>query len=160
MVCILLNTIVLAMSWYGESATVTKFTTLANFVFMGIFTIEAFIKIVAMKSSYFKDSWNIFDFVVVVFTPIVIVISLFPQLGIDAKKQATLLRVLRMLRILRIVKKAEKLQIIFETILEAIPAMGSLGVLLLLFLFLFSIIGMQLFSFVTLQSDLDVHANF
>ena len=109
MVCILLNTIVLAMSWYGESASVTQFTTLANFVFMGIFTIEAFIKIVAMKCSYFKDSWNVFDFVVVVFTPIVIVISLFPQLGIDAKKQATLLRVLRMLRILRIVKKAEKL---------------------------------------------------
>ena len=65
-----------------------------------------------------------------------------------------------MLRILRIVKRAEKLQIIFETILEAIPAMGSLGMLLLLFLFLFTVIGMQLFSFVKLQSDLDVHANF
>lgn len=42
----------------------------------------------------------------------------------------------------------------------AIPALGSLAVLLLLFLFLFSIIGTQLFSYVKLQSDLNDHANF
>jgi hypothetical protein len=45
-------------------------------------------------------------------------------------------------------KRAKKLQIIAQTVLEAIPAMGSLGVLLLLFLFLFAVIGNQLFSFV------------
>jgi hypothetical protein len=96
---------------------------------------------------------------VVILTPIIILLSSL-DIGIDGSKQATILRVLRMLRLLRIFKKLEKLQIIFETILEAIPAMGSLGVLLLLFLFLFSVIGMQLFSFVRLQGDLDHHANF
>ena len=109
MICIMLNTVVLACSWYDQPANVDDLTTKANYLFMAIFTIEAIIKIVAYHCAYFKDSWNIFDFVVVVFTPIVIVISLFPDLGIDAKKQATLLRVLRMLRVLRIVKKAEKL---------------------------------------------------
>ena len=86
MLCILLNTIVLALSWYQEPHSVLSFTKNANLVFVAIFTAEAIIKIVAYKCAYFKDPWNIFDFVVVVVTPIVIIISLFPALGIDAKK--------------------------------------------------------------------------
>jgi voltage-dependent calcium channel L type alpha-1C/voltage-dependent calcium channel L type alpha-1D len=64
------------------------------------------------------------------------------------------------LRVLRLVKRAKKLQIIAQTVLEAIPSMGSLGVLLLLFLFLFAVIGNQLFSFVKLQGDLNRQFNF
>ena len=66
-------------------------------------------------------------------------------------------RVVRILRVLRIIKRADKLQIIFETIVMALPAMGSLGALLLLFIFLFTIIGMQCFGEVKLQSELTDH---
>ena len=38
--------------------------------------------------------------------------------------------------------------------------MGSLGLLLLLLVFLFAIIGMQLFGHVKIQPDLHYHANF
>jgi ABC-type anion transport system duplicated permease subunit len=48
------------------------------------------------------------------------------------------------------VKRAEKLKIIVETIMEALPALGSLGTLLMLFIFLFTIVGIQIFSFVQL----------
>lgn len=78
MLCIMLNTIVLAMSWYDEPESITAFTKHANTVFIVIFTLEAIIKIIAMNCAYFKDPWNVFDFIVVVFTPIVIVVSLFP----------------------------------------------------------------------------------
>jgi len=53
-----------------------------NYVFMAIFTIEAILKIIAMKSKYFKDSWNIFDFVVVIGTIFVLIIS-FSGTGLD-----------------------------------------------------------------------------
>jgi voltage-dependent calcium channel L type alpha-1C/voltage-dependent calcium channel L type alpha-1D len=49
---------------------------------------------------------------------------------------------------------------IFDTIVIAAPAMGSLGLLLLLIVVLFAIIGMQLFAFVKLQSELNARANF
>jgi hypothetical protein len=46
------------------------------------------------------------------------------------------------------------------TIFVALPSMGSIAALLFLFLFLYSIIGMQLFSFIALNGELNDHANF
>ena len=134
-----------------------------NFVFMIIFTIEAIIKLIAMKTIYFKDSWNVFDFTVVIVTLIILLISAIPDTGINMADQASLLRLLRILRVLRIVKKAKHLQMIFNTIVEAMPSMASLGVLFLLFTFTFSIIGMSLFGMVKNENTmfgLNKHANF
>lgn len=105
---------------------------IVNFVFMAIFTVEAIIKLYALGRRYFKDSWNCFDFVVVIGSLLALIVKLIPDSGIDLGMQATMIRILRVLRVLRIVKRAVKLQIIFETIVQALPAMGSLGVLLLL----------------------------
>jgi hypothetical protein len=127
---------------------------------MAIFTVEAIIKLIAQKKLYFKDNWNLFDFVVVVFTAIVVGMQLIPQINIELTLQATLIRVLRILRVLRIIKKLEKLQIIFMTIMTALPSMGSLAALLLMFLFLYSVMGMNIFSFVQLNGSLNEHANF
>jgi hypothetical protein len=44
--------------------------------------------------------------------------------------------------------------------MESLPALGSLGALLLLLIFLFSVIGVQMFAFVKLQDNLHEHANF
>lgn len=126
---------------------------------MAIFTLEAIIKLIALRTSYFRDSWNIFDFVVVVGSIAALLISMF-KTDSDIAMQATMVRILRVLRVLRIVKRAKKLQIIFETIVAALPAMGSLGLLLILLQFLFAIIGMQLFGYIKLQDELNYHANF
>jgi len=127
---------------------------------MGIFSVECIIKLIAMRKTYFKDNWNNFDFVVVMFSSLALLIKATPSLGIDVNAQATIIRILRVLRVLRLIKRAKKLQIIFETIILALPAMGSLGALLLLFVFLFAIVGMQMFAFVKWQSDINYHANF
>jgi hypothetical protein len=50
---------------------------------MVIFTIEAIIKLAALKCAYFKDSWNCFDFVVVIGSIFAVTLSLFPDIGID-----------------------------------------------------------------------------
>ena len=60
----------------------------------------------------------------------------------DIATQATIIRILRVLRVLRIIKRATKLQMIFDTILISLPAMSSLGLLLILIQILFAIIGM------------------
>lgn len=47
-----------------------------------------------------------------------------------------------------------------NTFLLAIPELANVGALLFLFLFLFAVLGVFLFSGVKLQSELDDHANF
>lgn len=140
-VCILLNTLVLALTWYDQSTLAHTVLVNLNYVFMAIFTVEAVLKIIAMKSAYFKDGWNLFDFVVVVFTILALIIANIDALKVDVSQQATMIRILRILRVLRMFKKAQKLKIISETIMVSLPALASLGALLFLFIFLFTVIG-------------------
>ena len=107
---------------------------------MGIFTVEAIVKIIAMRFKYFKDNWNKFDFTIVVLTAIILGIGWF-GIGGNLGVTSTILRSLRIGRIFRLVKRAKKLQVIFATLLEAVPAMGSLGLLMFLLIFMYSIIG-------------------
>jgi hypothetical protein len=46
-----------------------------NYAFMAIFILEACFKLIAMKCLYFKDPWNVFDFVVIVATIVVLVLA-------------------------------------------------------------------------------------
>jgi len=105
LICIFLNTILLTIKWYDMPTTLVLVIEYMNYVFMFIFTVEAIVKIIALKSRYFKDSWNIFDFVVVIGTLLVLVVSFF-DIGIDLGVQSTILRSLRIGRVFRIVKRA------------------------------------------------------
>ena len=48
-----------------------------------IFTLEAIIKLIALRCTYFKDGWNNFDFVVVIGSLVAVFLTFFPNLGID-----------------------------------------------------------------------------
>jgi hypothetical protein len=107
MACIVLNTFVLMIKWYAMSNSVINAITLINYVFMAIFTLEAVIKLFALRRNYFKETWNIFDFTVVVGT-LAILVSGFLNLG-NFGIQSTILRSMRIGRILRILRKFKKL---------------------------------------------------
>ena len=76
MLLILINTLVLAFNWYMQPDYFDKPIEFLNYIFMAAFTLEAVIKIFAMRCNYFGDAWNIFDFSVVVLT---IAILIFKQ---------------------------------------------------------------------------------
>ena len=100
-------------------------------------------KIYAMRWSYFQEPWNIFDFTVVVLTLVILILINFFDIGSSLAATSTILRTLRIGRVFRLVKRAKKLQIIFQSLINSLPAMGSLGLLLMLFMFMFAIIGMS-----------------
>ena len=159
MLMILSNTIVLAIKWYAMPKVVVDVINVLNYTFSIIFTIEAIIKLWAMGRNYFKDSWNIFDFIVVVGTWIVIIV--LAQSDEDGVQiLGTILRTLRIGRIFRIVKRAPSIQIIFQTLIEALPAIASLGLLLGLLFFMYAVIGIGSFGAVTLQDNMNYHTNF
>lgn len=74
---------------------------------MAVFTIEAVLKLMAMHRTYFWETWNIFDFIVVVATFLILIIG-FLHLG-DFAIQATILRSLRIGRLLKIIRGAKKI---------------------------------------------------
>ena len=105
MACIISNTIVLAVKWYMMPLIVVKVVEILNYIFMVIFTIEAILKIFAMRKNYFKDGWNVFDFTVVVLTAVILAIS-FLGIGGNLGVTSTILRSLRIGRIFRLIKRA------------------------------------------------------
>ncbi len=46
-----------------------------NYFFTAVFTIEAVLKILAHGISYFKEGWNVFDFLIVIVSYITIIIA-------------------------------------------------------------------------------------
>jgi len=62
---ILLNTIVLGLKYEGMSENFTNVTEQINDIFTVVFLIEAICKLLGMGKSYFKDGWNLFDFLIV-----------------------------------------------------------------------------------------------
>lgn len=136
----MLNTCVLAVTHFMMSDEISRVCELINYVFMVIFTLEAVIKIYGLKCDYFKDSWNLFDFFVVVLTLGILVLTAL-NLVQDISLIGMLLRTLRTGRVFRLVKRAETLQITFQTLVASAPSIGSLGSLLIMMVFMFAIIG-------------------
>eukprot|EP00947_MAST-08B_sp_MAST-8B-sp1_P003925 g3925.t1 len=160
MVFILLNTIIMAMTYFGQSDDYSMFLDIANYVFAFIFTIECGLKLTALCHLYFKDPWNVFDFLIVAGTNIGLVVQWSGGGGANVSSITTVVRTFRVGRIFRLVKKAKRLRQLFNTLLLSFPALGNIGGLLFLVFFIFTVMGVQLFALVGLHGDLNEHANF
>ena len=127
-------------------------------IFTAIYSIEMIIKLTAMRGSYFHDGWCIFDFLIVISAWAGIV--LLQVFNINIGSITTIIRSFRIARVLKLIKAAKNLQQIFQTFILAIPELMNVGALLILFLFLFAVLGVYLFAEVKLQENMDRHANF
>jgi hypothetical protein len=117
------------------------------------------LKLIALGfKRYFKDGWNVFDFILVISSSISIIV--WNMTHLKFVRVSTLIRTFRIARIFRLVKRAKRLKLIFDTFIASLPALANVGGLLMLFLYIYSILGVFLFAEIQLQTTLDVHANF
>jgi len=65
MICIVLNMFQMCITFEGASSSITQITDYLNYFFTTVFIVEALLKFIAFGFSYFRDSWNLFDFFVV-----------------------------------------------------------------------------------------------
>ena len=102
------------------------------------FTIEILIRIVAEKSlvKFFKDGWNVFDFIIVT-------ISLVPVGGTESIFVARLLRIIRILRIVTVVPAFRH---IIEALIKTIPRVGFIALLMFIFIYIWGAIGTLIFG--------------
>jgi hypothetical protein len=108
--------------------------------------------------AFFHDTNCLFDFIVVVGSIISTVVSL--SLNMDFGASVLFIRAIRIVRIFKYTKSSRQIKVIFETLYVTIPALTNIGGLLLLFLYIYSVLGVFLFAEVKLQDNLDIHANF
>ena len=162
MFCIVLNTVTMSMTHFGQEDTFTSRMRICSIVFLSIFTVEAVLKLATFGKSYFRDPWNTFDFIVVA-TSLILgeILPLLPMLNVDNLRWGSqLIRVLRVGRLLKLVNRLQTMRELFSTLLLTMPALGNITALLSLLFIIFAIVGVQLFGKVAYYDTLDVHINF
>uniref|UniRef100_A0A8C9TYZ8 Calcium voltage-gated channel subunit alpha1 E n=1 Tax=Scleropages formosus TaxID=113540 RepID=A0A8C9TYZ8_SCLFO len=119
-----------------------------DYVFTGVFTFEMIIKMIDQglilhDGSYFRDLWNILDFIVVVGA--LIAFALTNNKGRDIKTIKSL-RVLRVLRPLKTIKRLPKLKAVFDCVVNSLKNVFNILIVYKLFMFIFAVIAVQLFK--------------
>jgi len=66
MIIILLNMILMGLEHYEQSDEFENALYVVNTAFIVIFTTECVLKLISLRLYFFKQAWNVFDFVVVV----------------------------------------------------------------------------------------------
>jgi voltage-gated sodium channel type X alpha len=110
-ICITLNTVLMTIHWYDISKDLQAKIDLGNYCFTFIFLVEAVCKIAGLGFRYFLDSWNIFDFSIVVISICSLILVSFNISSFA--RTATLLRAFRLGRIFKILRKNKSLRVIF-----------------------------------------------
>ena len=137
--CILANTFFMSMEKYPVDQSRTAMLEKANNVFTIIFIIEMILKIIGLTPHlYFKETWNIFDSIVILFSILEVMLKQF-------QSNIAVLRAFRLLRILKLAKSWPTLNKLIRIIGRSLGNLGHLSFVLFIVLFIFAVIGMQLF---------------
>ncbi|XP_078519331.1 sodium channel protein type 5 subunit alpha-like isoform X2 [Lissotriton helveticus] len=138
-ICIVLNTLFMALEHYDMSAEFETMLSVGNQVFTGIFTAEMVLKIIALDPYYyFQQGWNIFD-------SIIVILSLM-ELGLASMGNLSVLRSFRLLRVFKLAKSWPTLNTLIKIIGNSVGALGNLTLVLAIIVFIFAVVGMQLFG--------------
>ncbi len=114
-----------------------RWVILSHNITLGVFIAEAALKMFARwprPDRYFRDGWNVFDFSI-------IVLALVPATG----GFAVIARLARLMRLLRLVSAVPELRLIVATLVRSIPGMMHIVALMSLIVYIYAIIGYQLF---------------
>lgn len=118
-----------------------------NYVFTFIFNTEMIIKLIGLGcKQYFDDAWNKFDAFVVVATDFGLILNFLNVDGASFSTAATVIRAFRIMRIIRLVKKNKDIKLILDTLFNIIPQITNFIGLLFLLLFIYTALGINLFS--------------
>ncbi|KAG5346938.1 SCN60 protein, partial [Acromyrmex charruanus] len=136
--CIVLNTGFLAMEHHGMSESIRQALNIGNKVFTSIFTFECFLKLLALSKDFFNNGWNNFDLIIVSASLIDLTFELVDGLSV--------IRGLRLLRVLKLAQSWTTMKVLLSIIISTIGALGNLTFVLVIVIYIFAVIGMQLFS--------------
>ncbi|KAL9871764.1 sodium channel protein para isoform X9 [Glossina fuscipes] len=137
--CIVVNTMFMAMDHHDMNKEMDRVLKSGNYFFTATFAIEATMKLMAMSPKYyFQEGWNIFDFIIVA-------LSLL-ELGLEGVQGLSVLRSFRLLRVFKLAKSWPTLNLLISIMGRTMGALGNLTFVLCIIIFIFAVMGMQLFG--------------
>ncbi|MEW8044161.1 MAG: ion transporter [gamma proteobacterium symbiont of Phacoides pectinatus] len=132
---ILFNAAVLGMQTYRTlPSAVLENLDLLDRLCLVVFVIEILLKLSVYRLSFFRQGWNLFDFVIVA-------IALVPATG-----GLSILRAFRIFRVLRLITAVQSIRRVVSGMLVAIPGVGSVGGLLLIVFYIGAVISTTLYG--------------
>ncbi|XP_011504558.1 PREDICTED: sodium channel protein para [Ceratosolen solmsi marchali] len=155
-----LNMLTMTLDHYQQSDTFSNVLDYLNMIFIVIFTSECLMKIFALRYHYFKEPWNLFDFVVVILSILGLVLSDIIEKYFVSPTLLRVVRVAKVGRVLRLVKGAKGIRTLLFALAMSLPALFNICLLLFLVMFIFAIFGMSFFMHVKDKSGLDDVYNF
>jgi voltage-gated sodium channel len=136
---IVANAVVLGLQTYDDVVEeYGSLLDLLNDVFLAFFVGELALRVASYgrrPQSFFRDPWNVFDFVI-------IAAAFVPGL----RSNSTLLRLARLLRVIRVVRLLPELRVLTLAIVRSLPPLFSMAVLTTVILFVYGMIGWLLFG--------------
>lgn len=140
---IVVNTVVLALEHHDQDEVWTRVLGDFNVTLTLLFTLEMAFKIGGLTlEGYVTDGFNVFDGVIV----LVSLLDLAISQGGDSSIAVSALRTFRLLRIFKLARSWKSLNAFLSTMIHTLPRLGPFSVILLLFMYIFSLLGMQLFG--------------
>jgi uncharacterized protein YjbI with pentapeptide repeats len=149
-----MNTSLMAAQYFGQPDWFTHGSQLASYAFALLFTIEAALKLYALRLNYFgttlsgkfySNAWNLFDLMIVLGTNTGLAIKYFT--GTDSIGFiGSVVRACRIGRVFRLMQSAKGLAELFDTLTRTLPGLSNVGALLGLLFFIYAAVGVQLFA--------------
>ncbi|XP_059387043.1 voltage-dependent T-type calcium channel subunit alpha-1G-like isoform X11 [Carassius carassius] len=144
-----LNVITMSMEHYQQSKVLDEALKICNYIFTIIFVLESVFKLVAFGfRRFFKDRWNQLDLAIVLLSIMGITLE---EIEVNASLPINptiirIMRVLRIARVLKLLKMAVGMRALLDTVIQALPQVGNLGLLFMLLFFIFAALGVELFG--------------
>ncbi|MEJ1270186.1 hypothetical protein NN561_001007 [Cricetulus griseus] len=162
MAMIALNTVVLMMKYYSAPCTYELALKYLNIAFTMVFSLECVLKVIAFGFlNYFRDTWNIFDFITVIgsITEIILTDS---KLVNTSGFNMSFLKLFRAARLIRLLRQGYTIRILLWTFVQSFKALPYVCLLIAMLFFIYAIIGMQVFGNIKLdeESHINRHNNF
>uniref|UniRef100_A0A4X1VZE9 Ion transport domain-containing protein n=1 Tax=Sus scrofa TaxID=9823 RepID=A0A4X1VZE9_PIG len=139
MMAILVNTVSMGIEHHQQPEELTNILEICNVVFTSMFALEMLLKLAAFGLfDYLHNPYNIFDSVIVI-------ISIWEIVG-QADGGLSVLRTFRLLRVLKLVRFMPALRRQLVVLMKTMDNVATFCMLLMLFIFIFSILGMHIFG--------------
>ncbi|XP_031720815.1 voltage-dependent R-type calcium channel subunit alpha-1E isoform X1 [Anarrhichthys ocellatus] len=159
LVMIALNTVVLMMKYHSAPTAYDMVLKHLNSAFTVLFSMECILKIMAFGLvNYFRDTWNIFDFITVLGSISEIIVDLQSVNTINM----SFLKLFRTARLIKLLRQGYTIRILLWTFVQSFKALPYVCLLIAMLFFIYAIIGMQVFGNIKLndESHINQHNNF
>uniref|UniRef100_A0A8C1V402 Calcium voltage-gated channel subunit alpha1 I n=1 Tax=Cyprinus carpio TaxID=7962 RepID=A0A8C1V402_CYPCA len=146
---ICINVVTMSLEHYNQPQSLETALKYCNYFFSSTFVVEAMLKLIAFGfRRFFKDRWNQLDLAIVLLSVMGITLE---EIEINASLPINptiirIMRVLRIARVLKLLKMATGMRALLDTVVQALPQVGNLGLLFVLLFFIYAALGVELFG--------------